>query len=334
MIEAIERGGYLPQTIGFWVNPSLYDKKGEDRVQSLKNDYPVDVTMLIPTFPGYEGSPLEDHPSYVWGGSVQSSSSAALDARQLIADWAELDAFIENMPEATFPPLMQAAAQTAKEDLTGRYRLCHFWYFLYERLWSFRGMENALCDLLMNRGEVDRLLGTLCDFYIGVIDRTQREIGCEGVYVTDDLGTQQSLMFSPETFREVFLPHYRRVIDFCHQKKLHFWLHSCGNIESILPDLIDSGVDVLHPIQKFAMDEAEIAKKYAGKICFMCGMDVQDAMPFGTPEDVRKEVKRLVQTFKANNGRMIFSLGNGTTPDIPVENLCALYDEVYKLRNY
>ena len=118
----------------------------------------------------------------------------------------------------------------------------------------------------------------------------------------------------------------------CHKNGLHFWLHSCGNIEKILPDLIEIGVDVIHPIQKFAMNEEDTAKKYKGQICFMCGMDVQNVMPFGTPGDVRAEVNRLVDTFSKNNGRMIFSMGNGVTPDIPIENIYALYDEVYRLR--
>ena len=193
-------------------------------------------------------------------------------------------------------------------------------------------MENALVDLHLYKDEVHRLFKELCDFYIGIIERTRNEIGCDGVYVTDDLGSQQDLMFSPEIFREMFLPYYRKIVETCHKNGLHFWLHSCGNIEKILPDLIEIGVDVLHPIQKFAMNEEEIAAKYKGRICFMCGMDVQKVMPFGTPKEVRAEVNRLVNTFGSDNGRMIFSMGNGVTPNIPIENLHALYDEVYRLR--
>jgi len=330
MIQAIEKGGYLPQTIGFWVSPSVYGQRGGE-VQILLDDYPVDALWLIPTFPSYWDSPFPEYPSYVWGRRVQVES-AAIDSQQLIADWDELDTFIENMPKASLKPITRDAIQTAREDTTGRYRLCHFWYLFYERLWSFRGMENALVDLCLNKTEVNRLFRALCDFYLEIIERVDSEIGCDGVYVTDDLGSQQDLMFSPEIFRELFLPYYREIVELCHKRGLHFWLHSCGNIEKILPDLIGIGVDVIHPIQKFAMNEAEIAEKYKGRICFMCGMDVQDVMPFGTPDDVRAEVRRLADTFGSDNGRMIFSMGNGVTPNIPIENLYALYDEVYRLR--
>jgi len=330
MIESIERGGYLPQTIGFWVDPSVYEQRSGE-VQVLLDNHPSDALWLIPTFPSYWDSPFPDYPSYVWGKRKQAKS-AAIDSQQLIAEWDELDDFIENMPKSSLKPITEAAVKTAREDTTGRYRLCHFWYLFYERLWSFRGMENALEDLLLNKDKVHRLFRELCDFYIGIINRMQNEIGCDGVYVTDDLGSQQDLMFSPEIFREMFLPYYKKVIDTCHRNGLHFWLHSCGNIEKILPDLIELGVDIIHPIQKFAMNEEDISAKYKGKICFMCGMDVQNVMPFGTTDDVRSEVNRLVNIFKADNGRMIFSMGNGVTPNIPIENIYALYDEVYRLR--
>ena len=193
-------------------------------------------------------------------------------------------------------------------------------------------MENALEDLLLHKDKVHRLFQELCDFYVGIIERVHNEAGCDGVYVTDDLGSQQNLMFSPDIFREMFLPYYKKIVEACHKNGLHFWLHSCGNIERIMPDLIELGVDVLHPIQKFAMSEEDTAEKYSGKLCFMCGMDVQDVMPFGTPEQVRADVNRLANIFKADGGRMIFSMGNGVTPNIPIENLYALYDEVYRLR--
>jgi len=330
MKAAIEHGGYLPQTIGLWISPDTYTQQFNE-AQVLLNEYPMDTQLLIPTFPGYDCSPLPDHPEYVWGGHPQSTNKA-IDSQQWIADWDDLDSFIENMPKASLVPITKAVKKAALEDTSGRYRLCHFWYFFYERLWSFRGMENALCDLYTNPEEIKILFGALCDFYIGVIGRMCDEIGCDGVYTTDDLGTQRSLMFSPVIFRELFAPFYRRVVDYCHQRGLHFWFHTCGNVECILPDLIDIGVDIIHPIQKFTMDEAAIAEHFGGQICFMCGMDVQQTMPFGTPEDVRAEVRRLVDIYRKDGGRMILSMGNGVTPNIPIENLRALYDELYKLR--
>ena len=73
----------------------------------------------------------------------------------------------------------------------------------------------------------------------------------------------------------------------------HFWLHTCGNIELYLPDFIEIGLDVIHPIQKNTMDEKKIAKEYGGKICIWCGIDVQYLFAFGTPKEVREEVRSI-----------------------------------------
>lgn len=106
----------------------------------------------------------------------------------------------------------------------------------------------------------------------------------------------------------------------------HFWLHCCGNIELFLEDFIEIGLDVIHPIQKNTMDENEIARKYGDRLCIFAGFDVQYLMAFGTPEEVREEVKHLMETYKRQDGRFLMTMGNGSTPDWKIENLTALYE--------
>lgn len=95
-----------------------------------------------------------------------------------------------------------------------------------------------------------------------------------------------------------------------------------------LEDFIEIGLDVIHPIQKYAMDGAEIAKKYGGRICLLAGFDVQQTIPYGTPEEVRKEVRYLIDTFDRPDGRFMLTMGNGMTEDWKLESLKALYDEI------
>ena len=99
-------------------------------------------------------------------------------------------------------------------------------------------------------------------------------MGAHAMFVTDDLGAQRGPMFSPRMFREVFKPHYKRVIDHCHALGLDFWLHTCGDVGLLMDDFVDLGIDVIHLIQKYAMDEQAIADKYKGKICFWVGVDM------------------------------------------------------------
>ena len=109
---------------------------------------------------------------------------------------------------------------------------------------------------------------------------------------------------------------------------MHFWLHTCGNIEPFLEDFIEIGLDVIHPIQKYTMDEREIAQKYGGRICFLAGFDVQRIIPFGTREEVRAEARYLIDTFSRPEGKFMMTMGNGATKDWKKESLQALYDEI------
>ncbi len=110
---------------------------------------------------------------------------------------------------------------------------------------------------------------------------------------------------------------------------MHFWLHTCGNVRSFIPDLIEIGLDVLHPIQKHTMDEKEIAEQFGNDICIWAGIDVQSVVPFGTPQEVREEVRAMINTYYRPQGRLILAAGNNMTVDTPLENLRALLEEAY-----
>ena len=111
---------------------------------------------------------------------------------------------------------------------------------------------------------------------------------------------------------------------------MDFWLHACGNIESLIPRFVDLGVDVLHPIQKYTMQERHIAQLYGDKITIWAGFDVQRIIPFGTPDEVRTEVRALMDTYARPDGRFMLTFGNGVTPDTPLASLDAIYDEAFR----
>jgi uroporphyrinogen decarboxylase len=111
--------------------------------------------------------------------------------------------------------------------------------------------------------------------------------------------------FSEDIFLEFIKPHYKEVIDYAHAKGMDVWLHTCGNVEPFIPHMIEIGLDVLHPIQKYSMDEEKIIEQYRDQICFWAGMEVQRILPFGSPEDVRQEMRFLIDTFYLpNKGRL------------------------------
>jgi uroporphyrinogen decarboxylase len=316
----------IPVLLHPWVYPNSFPV-GADRdfVQGLLDSYPCDAQIIPWRNIEIYQAPDED-PSYCWVKRLPEEAilSRAHDAQTPLADWSQLNELLADFPRADSPCLFP---HNPTED--GRYRIGHWWYTLFERHWSLRGMTNALTDYYTHPEEVHRLFRALTNLYKGIITRAHEELAADAIYVTDDLGTQTRTFFSGKLFDTFYAPYYRELVDTAHSLGMHFWLHTCGNIEGFLPRFIALGIDVLHPIQKYTMDERKIAASYGGQIAFWAGFDVQQTIPFGTPDEVRAEVRHLYDTFHRPDGRLLFTAGNGITPDTPLASLEALFDEAF-----
>jgi len=232
-------------------------------------------------------------------------------------------------PDPNLPQLYQGQKEHLAKEAQGRYTGIHWAFCFYERLWSLRGMENILCDFFENPEPVHRLMDALTDFYCGVIRRGGQELGVDCVWTTDDIGMQTGPMFSPKIFKEFFKHRYAKLIQTAHENHMHFWLHTCGDVTKFMDDFIEIGLDVIHPIQKYTMDERDVARRFGGRVAFWAGMDVQQILPRGTPDEVRREVRFMIDTYDRPDGGCMITAGNGITPDVPIENLRAFYDETY-----
>lgn len=331
LIRVIEGRGAaerVPMFVHFWTHPEEFEPTKGRAVAELLAEYPQDAQIIPLRIPSVYDAPADD-PSYRWSfRDKPASGGITYDNAGFIEDWdRDLQPLLADFPSADYPKLISEAPAP-----DGRYRLGTWWYFFFERFWSMRGMENTLYDFYDRPDAVHALFRRLCDFYKRMLERGKRELGLDGVFTSDDLGTQTSTFFSTEIFDEFFAPYYKEVIDCAHDLGMHFWLHACGNISSLIPRLIDLGVDVLHPIQKYTMDEREIARKYGGQIAVWAGFDVQRIIPYGTPEEVRREVRYLFDTYARPDGRFLFTLGNNATPDTPPESLKALLEEAFSHR--
>ena len=333
MIKSIEHRGPkgIPISLDFWNygNTSLAHCRA---LTEIFNEYPSDVVYYMPEMPGYDASPFPGRPEYTWTRGGALCTSTAADAQIYIGGWDELDACLASFPDPNLPEIFGDFLR--RKGIGGRekYSVASFCYFFFERHWSLRGMENALTDYLLYPDEVHRLYRALCEFYKVIVKRSKKELDCNGFFVTDDLGSQDALMLSPGVFREFLKPYYKEIIDLCHESGMHFWLHSCGNITEIMDDLIEIGIDVIHPIQYGAMDQREIVSRYKGRVCFWAGMEMQYVLQNGTEEEVRARARELIETFSGKDGGLIVGFGNGITEDIPPENVRAFTDEAWKHR--
>jgi uroporphyrinogen decarboxylase len=129
---------------------------------------------------------------------------------------------------------------------------------------------------------------------------------------------------SPAVFRRVLKPLYAELFAECHSLGLHFWLHACGNIQAILGDLIDIGLDVIHPIQAHTMDFQEVVDRFGGRITFLVGLDVQHLLPEGAEAEVRAGVQDIA-------GGFMLAAGNGIMPETPLRNIRAFLEEATRL---
>ena len=325
VIEGKGAAERVPLLYDLWIYGNLFGDSAEKRAEWLKK-YPCDVQEVFLQMPGVTEGPAED-PDFYWAmPGTKLEENIGLDSQCLIPDWEEAEEFYR-----TFPDPESVALIPSKVERDGRYLLGRWWYCYFERLWSIRGMENALTDFYLYPEEVHKLFDRLTKFYLRIMERAKEELDVDGFFVSDDIGTQKAPFFSLEIFREFFKPYYKQLFDKAHELGTHFWLHSCGNIEAFLPEFIEIGLDVIHPIQKNTMDEKVISEKYGDKICILSGIDVQYLMAFGTPGEVEEEVKFLINTYQRPEGRLMMTMGNGSTPDWKIANLEAMYETSLKV---
>ena len=130
---------------------------------------------------------------------------------------------------------------------------------------------------------------------------------------------------SPDVWRELIKPGEIKEYELIHEAGIDVWVHSCGDVQKILPDLIEMGVDVLNPLQPECMDIYNLKDTYGDKIAFWGGISTQGVLPFGTPEQVAAETRKVGE-YLSKNGGYILAPSQEIQADVPYENLCAMID--------
>lgn len=206
---------------------------------------------------------------------------------------------------------------------------CHY-YCLFERAWALMGMENFLIALYVDLDRVKRLLRGIADYHIGVAEH-YINLGVDGCWFTEDIGSQKALIMHPEMWREVFKPELQRIIEPYKKANKLVFFHSCGHIMEIVGDLVEVGVDVLHPIQARANDLRELKQRYGSKITYMGGIDTQYTLMRGTPKEVEIETIQRLKDLAPGGG---YVAGPDQSMPFPRENIEALVNTVKKYGEY
>jgi uroporphyrinogen decarboxylase len=212
------------------------------------------------------------------------------------------------------------------------------WESWFERAWKLRAMDHFFMDMAINKEFVHALLDKTVSLHEELLGNVLDECGqyLDVIIQGGDLGTQNNTLISLEMYREFVKPRQERIIRFIKERtNAKVYWHSCGAVDSLINDFIEAGIDILNPVQVSAkgMDPAGLKKQYGDRIVFWGGIDSQNVLPYGSPEDVRNAVKNLIKS-AAPGGGLVVSAVHNIQADVPEENVLALFDAVKEFGRY
>ncbi len=241
-------------------------------------------------------------------------------------------------PDPDDPSRYEGLKEIAKAFYEKGYAVGTYMKGTFETIWILRGFEQALMDMVLEAKFYHALADKVSEILSRMVQHFLAEVGdyLHFFCITCDLGTQLAPMISPSDYKAFVKPYEKRIYEAIRQKsKSKVAQHSCGAIFKLIPHLIDAGIDILNPIQTNAkgMDTALLKKEFGKDLCFWGGIDAQKILPDGVPEDVEREVKRVIQDLSPEGG-FLFAPTHDIQTFTPPENIIALYESGLRYGSY
>jgi uroporphyrinogen decarboxylase len=309
----------------------------------------VDVIPVFANPPSGPGLQLIDEP----GGGLSFKDDFGATLRRckgcFYYDWQEFplsEPSIDAMQQMAWPDPADPARYRGLRDrvlelrkTTGRalFGMAPCGHDLFNQLLRVRGMENGLMDLVAEPEFAEAFLERLTQTIITAQRCFLKEVGdlIDIHFTADDLSGQNAPLISPALYRRMIKPRWARIIEAIKGlTKAKILYHGCGAMESLLPDLIEVGVDILNPVQVSAagMDTAQLKQKYGNHLSFWGGgCDTQRVLAYGTPADVRSEVQRRIGDL-APGGGFVFNPVHNIQPLVPAENVVVMFQTAREWR--
>ena len=330
VVRAIQFGYPDRVPISHAILPAAQIKYGralEDILETVHEDFGWSFLpdMRPEDFPPlYRGGENLDDFGTLW--KVEEEGVCGIPVSWPLDDWSKYDAF--RWPDFSAGPPNARLYSGHMEGRSDEYYARGAWITFFEEMQQLRGMENLLMDLAYRSKEIYCLRDDLLAFNLSWIDRWL-DHEYEGLHFADDWGSQNSLLISPELWREFFKPAYRAMFEKVIDAGVDVHFHSDGDIIDIIPDLIDIGVKVLN-CQAAVIGLDVLKKNFAGRICFRTDLDRQRIMPFGTPAEVREHIIDVFTHLGTGAGGIIACGEIG--PDTPLVNIRIMYETFMQYR--
>ena len=327
-------GMYTPRVPAylFWFDQE-FERQNDVEIQKLRQIYENDFLFSYPVLKKRrKDPPLSEHEfTDEWGClfAYAPGGVGAHPTRPIINSTEDWEKYIQKDAPLLNPDSFVAEARKTVQDHPERYVVMNIWRTFYERMYMLVGMERLWIDIALEEPLFVRMLEYLKNFTVTCVNLAS-EAGVDAVFLADDWGTQDRLQISPAMWRKYFKPAYAEIIRTAHERGVAVWMHSCGNIESIIPDWIEIGLDVLGQLQASALNLTRIASLYRGKITFFGGVDVQYNLIHGNADSIENEIKRLYSEFQAEKGKYMICPSNTIMPETPIESVRTLFDAIRK----
>jgi uroporphyrinogen decarboxylase len=326
--ELIKRliNGENTERTGLWLgNPdpktwpilhAYFNTSTEEELRQKLND---DVRWICPQFYGDVYQDPEGREMF------DASLDREKHARPPLANCstlAEVEAF-------TWPNPDYLNFDTCIRDLNNAgdvYRLSGFWCCFFHNVADLFGMENYFLKMLAEPDIVQAVTQKVCEFYLEANRRFFEQAGnlVDGLFFGNDFGTQKTLIMGLEQFNEFIMPWFEKFTAQGRRYNYQVVLHSCGAIYDVIDQIIDAGVNCIHPIQAKAakMDAQTLADSFKGRVTFMGGIDAQHLMSEGKPDEIKADVRRVKSIL--GPGLIVSPSHEAILPNVPPENVEAL----------
>jgi len=237
-----------------------------------------------------------------------------------------LDGYAFPSAETFLDSTLKADAKGLAEKTTDSFTIVSTRLCLWQS-WYVRGFEETLADCAVEEDFYAELLDRFTDLTIALVAACA-DIPADAIMMGDDWGNQRGVMIGPERWRRLYKPRYARIFEAVHEQGKRMIMHCCGSAADIMPDIIEIGLDVLESVQSEAagMNPYALKKKWGDSITFWGGLGSQSTIPFGTPAELHREIRRL-RTEMSRGGGYILAPAKPLRPETPTENAVAIVEE-------
>jgi uroporphyrinogen decarboxylase len=337
ILTTLERKPTDRTPVDLWVTPEVLDSLREHvgKTDELEVYQSLDIDKIVWVFPGYgkgRFDPNEGNGQTMWGVPTRMIKAGSATYQEFgtppLGEYEDI-AQLDDYPLWPEPRNFDYAGA---KDWAARARSFNFatigpWISHFEIYCQMRGLENALMDVVADPDFLDATLDRIDAIQTAMLERFLSEMGdlIDMVFISDDMGTQESLLISPTSWNRHFRARLKNWCDIIHRHGKKVLYHTDGAVYPLLPDIIACGIDILNPIQHICpgMGRDVLQRDFGSQVVFHGGVDNQKTLPFGTADDVRNETRTCIETLGREGGFVCCSCHN-IQAGTPVENILAM----------